>query len=116
MGSGPGVGFNVNVAFTGGLDPPMGDAEYLAAFRYQINLQHMCGVGLTFDSELSALPLQPCSQIKFSLKGRAYIMASICLLAFRLHNNMRGLEYLTLIVIVSKFKIDLKNCSRNHLD
>lgn len=36
VGSGPGVGFNVNVAFTGGLDPPMGDAEYLAAFRYRI--------------------------------------------------------------------------------
>lgn len=36
VGSGPGVGFNVNMAFTGGLDPPMGDAEYLAAFRYQI--------------------------------------------------------------------------------
>ncbi|XP_016116159.1 histone deacetylase 4-like [Sinocyclocheilus grahami] len=33
VGSGPGVGFNVNVAFTGGLEPPMGDAEYLAAFR-----------------------------------------------------------------------------------
>ncbi|XP_037552359.1 histone deacetylase 4 [Nematolebias whitei] len=33
VGSGPGAGFNVNVAFTGGLDPPMGDAEYLAAFR-----------------------------------------------------------------------------------
>ncbi|KAM4538117.1 histone deacetylase 4-like isoform 5-T5 [Fundulus diaphanus] len=33
VGSGPGVGFNVNVAFTGGLDPPMGDTEYLAAFR-----------------------------------------------------------------------------------
>ncbi|XP_069019953.1 histone deacetylase 4-like isoform X2 [Embiotoca jacksoni] len=33
VGSGPGVGFNVNVAFTGGLDPPMGDADYLAAFR-----------------------------------------------------------------------------------
>ncbi|KAL1272183.1 hypothetical protein QQF64_028045 [Cirrhinus molitorella] len=33
VGSGPGVGFNVNMAFTGGLDPPMGDAEYLAAFR-----------------------------------------------------------------------------------
>lgn len=37
VGSGPGVGFNVNVAFTGGLDPPMGDTEYLAAFRYQVN-------------------------------------------------------------------------------
>lgn len=35
VGSGPGVGFNVNVAFTGGLDPPMGDVEYLAAFRYK---------------------------------------------------------------------------------
>uniref|UniRef100_A0A8C1XCR7 Histone deacetylase n=1 Tax=Cyprinus carpio TaxID=7962 RepID=A0A8C1XCR7_CYPCA len=33
VGSGPGVSFNVNMAFTGGLDPPMGDAEYLAAFR-----------------------------------------------------------------------------------
>uniref|UniRef100_A0A8C9VBH6 Histone deacetylase n=1 Tax=Scleropages formosus TaxID=113540 RepID=A0A8C9VBH6_SCLFO len=33
VGSGPGMGFNVNVAFTGGLEPPMGDAEYLAAFR-----------------------------------------------------------------------------------
>uniref|UniRef100_A0A6Q2ZF46 histone deacetylase n=1 Tax=Esox lucius TaxID=8010 RepID=A0A6Q2ZF46_ESOLU len=33
VGSGPGVGFNVNMAFTGGLEPSMGDAEYLAAFR-----------------------------------------------------------------------------------
>ncbi|KAK7155933.1 hypothetical protein R3I93_010562 [Phoxinus phoxinus] len=33
VGSGAGVGFNVNVAFTGGLEPPMGDAEYLTAFR-----------------------------------------------------------------------------------
>ncbi|XP_010777330.1 histone deacetylase 7-like [Notothenia coriiceps] len=33
VGSGAGQGFNVNVAFTGGLDPPMGDADYLAAFR-----------------------------------------------------------------------------------
>ncbi|KAK2160951.1 hypothetical protein LSH36_124g03018 [Paralvinella palmiformis] len=28
-----GVGFNVNIAFAGMLSPPMGDAEYLAAFR-----------------------------------------------------------------------------------
>uniref|UniRef100_H3AFL1 Histone deacetylase n=1 Tax=Latimeria chalumnae TaxID=7897 RepID=H3AFL1_LATCH len=33
VGTGAGVGFNVNMAFTGGLDPPMADAEYLAAFR-----------------------------------------------------------------------------------
>ncbi|XP_028991536.1 histone deacetylase 4 isoform X2 [Betta splendens] len=33
VGSGAGTGFNVNMAFTGGLEPPMGDAEYLAAFR-----------------------------------------------------------------------------------
>ncbi|KAI1891133.1 hypothetical protein AGOR_G00160870 [Albula goreensis] len=33
VGSGEGEGFNVNVAWTGGLDPPIGDAEYLAAFR-----------------------------------------------------------------------------------
>ncbi|XP_029006527.1 histone deacetylase 7-like isoform X2 [Betta splendens] len=33
VGAGAGEGFNVNVAWTGGLHPPMGDAEYLAAFR-----------------------------------------------------------------------------------
>lgn len=32
-GAGSGLGFNVNVAWSGGLNPPMGDAEYLAAFR-----------------------------------------------------------------------------------
>jgi len=31
-----GLGFNVNIAFSGGLDPPMGDAEYMAAFRYNL--------------------------------------------------------------------------------
>ena len=29
----PGLGTNVNIAWSGGLEPPMGDAEYLAAFR-----------------------------------------------------------------------------------
>ncbi|XP_059426833.1 histone deacetylase 4 isoform X2 [Carassius carassius] len=33
VGSDRGVGYNVNVAWSGGLNPPMGDAEYLAAFR-----------------------------------------------------------------------------------
>ncbi|XP_035029815.2 histone deacetylase 4 isoform X1 [Hippoglossus stenolepis] len=33
VGAEAGVGFNVNMAFTGGLEPPMGDADYLAAFR-----------------------------------------------------------------------------------
>lgn len=32
-GAGAGLGFNVNVAWGGGADPPLGDAEYLAAFR-----------------------------------------------------------------------------------
>ncbi|XP_022905538.1 histone deacetylase 4 [Onthophagus taurus] len=32
-GNGPGLGFNVNIAWSGGLNPPLGDAEYLAAFR-----------------------------------------------------------------------------------
>ncbi|KAL0267877.1 UNVERIFIED_CONTAM: hypothetical protein PYX00_010026 [Menopon gallinae] len=32
-GVGEGLGYNVNIAFSGGLQPPMGDAEYLAAFR-----------------------------------------------------------------------------------
>uniref|UniRef100_A0ACB8EM24 Histone deacetylase 7 n=1 Tax=Sphaerodactylus townsendi TaxID=933632 RepID=A0ACB8EM24_9SAUR len=33
VGSGAGEGFTINVAWTGGLEPPMGDPEYLAAFR-----------------------------------------------------------------------------------
>ncbi|KAK3108585.1 hypothetical protein FSP39_011347 [Pinctada imbricata] len=32
-GEGEGAGFNVNIAFGGSLEPPLGDAEYLAAFR-----------------------------------------------------------------------------------
>lgn len=32
-GQGAGLGYNVNIAWTGGLEPPMADAEYLAAFR-----------------------------------------------------------------------------------
>ncbi|XP_058512080.1 histone deacetylase 7 isoform X2 [Ochotona princeps] len=33
VGAGNGEGFNINVAWAGGLDLPMGDPEYLAAFR-----------------------------------------------------------------------------------
>uniref|UniRef100_A0A3Q3NQI5 Histone deacetylase n=1 Tax=Labrus bergylta TaxID=56723 RepID=A0A3Q3NQI5_9LABR len=32
VGSAAGVGFNVNIAWTGGVEPPMGDVEYLTAF------------------------------------------------------------------------------------
>uniref|UniRef100_A0A146LH71 Histone deacetylase n=1 Tax=Lygus hesperus TaxID=30085 RepID=A0A146LH71_LYGHE len=32
-GVGAGLGYNVNIAWSGGLNPPMADAEYLAAFR-----------------------------------------------------------------------------------
>nr|XP_033773769.1 histone deacetylase 5 isoform X1 [Geotrypetes seraphini] len=33
VGAGMGVGYNVNIAWTGGVDPPIGDVEYLSAFR-----------------------------------------------------------------------------------
>uniref|UniRef100_A0A671SV57 Histone deacetylase n=1 Tax=Sinocyclocheilus anshuiensis TaxID=1608454 RepID=A0A671SV57_9TELE len=33
VGVGLGEGFNVNIAWTGGVEPPMGDVEYLTAFR-----------------------------------------------------------------------------------
>uniref|UniRef100_A0A671FE37 Histone deacetylase n=1 Tax=Rhinolophus ferrumequinum TaxID=59479 RepID=A0A671FE37_RHIFE len=33
VGAGLGEGYNINIAWTGGLDPPMGDTEYLEAFR-----------------------------------------------------------------------------------
>ncbi|KAL1785148.1 histone deacetylase 9 isoform X1, partial [Sigmodon hispidus] len=32
VGVGLGEGYNINIAWTGGLDPPMGDVEYLEAF------------------------------------------------------------------------------------
>ncbi|XP_064648608.1 histone deacetylase 4-like isoform X2 [Lineus longissimus] len=32
-GEDQGLGFNVNLAWSGGISPPMGDAEYMAAFR-----------------------------------------------------------------------------------
>uniref|UniRef100_F6R4S6 Histone deacetylase n=1 Tax=Ciona intestinalis TaxID=7719 RepID=F6R4S6_CIOIN len=32
-GRGGGLGYNVNIGFSGGLDPPMEDADYLAVFR-----------------------------------------------------------------------------------
>ncbi|OWK49397.1 Histone deacetylase 5, partial [Lonchura striata] len=32
VGSGLGVGYNINIAWTGGVDPPIGDVEYLTAF------------------------------------------------------------------------------------
>ncbi|KAM7350681.1 histone deacetylase 4 isoform 2-T7 [Cochliomyia hominivorax] len=32
-GSGPGLGYNVNISWSGALNPPLGDAEYIAAFR-----------------------------------------------------------------------------------
>ncbi|RXM37220.1 Histone deacetylase 9 [Acipenser ruthenus] len=35
-GSHVGEGYNVNIAWTGGLEPPMGDVEYLTAFRSDV--------------------------------------------------------------------------------
>ncbi|XP_011291565.1 histone deacetylase 4 isoform X2 [Musca domestica] len=32
-GTGPGLGYNVNISWSGALNPPLGDAEYIAAFR-----------------------------------------------------------------------------------
>ncbi|XP_037936405.1 histone deacetylase 4 isoform X2 [Teleopsis dalmanni] len=32
-GTGSGLGFNVNISWSGALNPPLGDAEYIAAFR-----------------------------------------------------------------------------------
>lgn len=46
VGSGGGNGFNVNIAWTGGVEPPMGDVEYLTAFRYT---SKMCISGVRKD-------------------------------------------------------------------
>ncbi|XP_048367780.1 histone deacetylase 9 isoform X1 [Sphaerodactylus townsendi] len=39
VGSGPGEGYNVNIAWTGGLDPPVGDVEYLEAYSWSPSLK-----------------------------------------------------------------------------
>lgn len=44
VGGGPGMGYNVNVAWTGGVDPPIGDVEYLTAFRWGLRRAKV-GVG-----------------------------------------------------------------------
>ncbi|KAA0715482.1 Histone deacetylase 4 [Triplophysa tibetana] len=51
VGAGPGVGFNVNMAFTGGLEPPMGDTDYLAAFSDVLwaHRDGVCLAGSTFS-------------------------------------------------------------------
>ncbi|KAG8186124.1 hypothetical protein JTE90_022713 [Oedothorax gibbosus] len=33
VGADDGIGFNINIAWSSGLNPPLGDAEYMAAFR-----------------------------------------------------------------------------------
>ncbi|XP_042904634.1 histone deacetylase 4 isoform X2 [Parasteatoda tepidariorum] len=33
VGTDDGIGFNINIAWSNGLNPPLGDAEYMAAFR-----------------------------------------------------------------------------------
>ena len=47
VGSEDGIGFNVNIAWSGGLNPPLGDAEYLAAFRSVV-----MPIARDFDPEL----------------------------------------------------------------
>ncbi|XP_040599197.1 histone deacetylase 9 isoform X13 [Mesocricetus auratus] len=43
VGIGQGEGYNINIAWTGGLDPPMGDVEYLEAFRSRLQSHtHRC--------------------------------------------------------------------------
>uniref|UniRef100_UPI00358E24CD histone deacetylase 4-like isoform X1 n=2 Tax=Myxine glutinosa TaxID=7769 RepID=UPI00358E24CD len=46
-GRGLGEGYTVNVAFSGGLEPPVGDAEYLAAFRTVV-----MPIAIEFEPEL----------------------------------------------------------------
>lgn len=72
VGSGAGEGFNVNIAWTGGLDPPMGDAEYLAAFRYSRPL--FCEMAKTWevgDTITYSLQLLNCFNVRWFLSSDA---------------------------------------------
>ncbi|TKC50443.1 hypothetical protein EI555_002647 [Monodon monoceros] len=44
VGTGLGEGYNINIAWTGGLDPPMGDTEYLEAFSPRPCLMPLIGL------------------------------------------------------------------------
>ncbi|XP_019334221.2 histone deacetylase 7 isoform X3 [Alligator mississippiensis] len=85
VGSGLGEGFNVNVAWTGGLDPPMGDPEYLAAFRtVVIPIAHEFSpdvvlVSAGFDAADGHLP--PLGGYKVSAKCFGYMTKQLMSLA-----------------------------------
>ncbi|KAM9368103.1 histone deacetylase 7 isoform 1-T1 [Phaethornis superciliosus] len=85
VGAGPGEGFNVNVAWTGGLDPPMGDAEYLAAFRTVVMpiAQEFCPevvlVSAGFDAADGHQP--PLGGYKVSAKCFGYLTKQLMSLA-----------------------------------
>uniref|UniRef100_A0A8C3NI98 Histone deacetylase n=1 Tax=Geospiza parvula TaxID=87175 RepID=A0A8C3NI98_GEOPR len=82
VGAGPGEGFNVNVAWAGGLDPPMGDPEYLAAFRTVVMpiAHEFCPdvvlVSAGFDAaEVSAKCFGYMTKQLMSLAGGAVVLA-----------------------------------------
>lgn len=57
------MGYNVNVAWTGGVDPPIGDVEYLTAFRWGLR-RAKGGVGAPW-----ALPWRGAEGTKFGVGG-----------------------------------------------
>ena len=77
------AGFNVNISFSGGLNPPKGDAEYLAAFRYVSSVTTFISIGES-NTVVSAYTLyrhlqQYCSHLLICLQQYC---SSICLSLF----------------------------------
>ncbi|GAA6083830.1 histone deacetylase 4 isoform X1, partial [Tachysurus ichikawai] len=65
VGLDDGVGFNVNVQWSCDLDSPIGDAEYLAAFRTVIRpiAQQFCPEFILISTEFNSVTGHPKSQI-----------------------------------------------------
>ena len=57
VGEEAGTGFTVNIAWSGGVDPPMGDAEYITAFRTVVMPIAKVTLGLLIQGDFLTLCL-----------------------------------------------------------
>ncbi|MGH0132757.1 UNVERIFIED_CONTAM: hypothetical protein FKN15_049960 [Acipenser sinensis] len=76
-GSHLGEGYNVNIAWTGGLEPPMGDVEYLTAFSLVEHPQKHCKPGTGFGHLTRQLMKLANGRVVLALEG-GHNLNAIC--------------------------------------
>lgn len=106
VGVGLGEGYNINIAWTGGLDPPMGDVEYLEAFRLVLLSLGNCQLENAkcdremwilhkamwrYSEENKAYGNLPIMLPSHS-KGRKFVINWVCLETSAYYNRWSGLQ------------------------